>query len=61
MLPYHSMRTREEKSPSAESHIGGRNLHSGVLPGASKGLLMTVLSQPQCLAPALGPIPHNLP
>jgi hypothetical protein len=54
-----STRTGEEKSLPTEPHTGGRHCYEGVLPGALKGSLMTLLSPLQRHA-ALGTIPHTL-
>jgi hypothetical protein len=49
----------ENKGHLTEPHTGGRYWYDGVLPGALKGSVVTLLSPPQCLT-ALGMIPHIL-
>jgi hypothetical protein len=50
---------QEQKLPLTEPHAGGRHRYNGVLPGAPKGSLTTLLSPLQYHA-ALSTIPHTL-
>ena len=47
------------RSPSTDPHADGRRTYNGVRPGSRRGLLMTLLSLPQCHA-ALSTIPSTL-